>query len=580
MSGQQGGGIYWRRRITPFAAIAAIALGVGLVKGATHRDGRLDVAERYVSAWARGDFAAMYRELSGDARKRVSADRFAELHRNALALATATRMTPAEPELSDDRAVVAMQVRTRVFGAIRVTLTLPFTGDGDSARVDWRRNLSFPGVATGQQLTRETQLPVRGTLRTRDGQTLAEGDARTPGTELADVAAQTVGEIGPIPPDRALELRALGVPDDAKVGLGGLERALDTQLIGRPGGVLRAGGAVLAQSSPRQAQPVRTTVSPEVERAAVTALAGRLGGVVALDPRSGEILAFAGIAFSGLQPPGSTFKMITLTGALEHRATQLSDSFPVQTEALLSGVALGNANGEACGGTLAQSFAESCNSVFAPLGVALGADKLVATAEKYGFNAKPDIAGAATSTIPAAGDIGDDLAVGSTAIGQGRVQATTLQMAAVAATIGMRGRRPRLTLNLATARRGDAPARQAVSAATARIADRLMIDVVRHGTGVAAAIPGVKIAGKTGTAELESTQECDVAEDPEASDETCDSGNDPTDTDAWFAAYAPAGDGRPRIAVCVMLVRNGAGGDTAAPAARQVIAAALQRKTS
>jgi len=579
VSGQQGSGIYWRRRITPFAIVAAIALGAGLVKGAIHRDARLDIAERYVAAWARGDFTAMYRELSADARKRVDPTRFAELHREALGLATATRVTPGEPELQDDAAVVALQVRTRIFGLIRVALRLPFEGDGDAAKVDWRRHLSFPGVTEGQELARDTQMPPRGTLQTRDGRTLAEGDARTPDPELADVAAQTVGEIGPIPPERAAELLAFGVPDDAKVGLGGLERALDEQLIGRPGGVLRAGGQVLAQSTPRQARAVRTTVAPALERAAVAALAGRLGGVVALDPRSGEILAFAGIAFSGLQPPGSTFKMITLTGALEHRAARLSDSFPVQTEAILSGVALGNANGENCGGTLAHSFAESCNSVFGPLGVKLGAERLVQTAEKYGFNAKPDIVGAATSTIPAADEIGDALAVGSTAIGQGRVQATTLQMASIAATIGMRGKRPRLTLDLATARRGDAARKQVVSRETARIADRLMIDVVRHGTGTLAAIPGVRIAGKTGTAELKSTQECEVADDPEASNETCDTGNDPTDTDAWFAAYAPAGDGRPRIAVCVMLVRNGAGGDTAAPAARQVIAAALQRKT-
>ncbi|HEX6390080.1 MAG TPA: penicillin-binding transpeptidase domain-containing protein, partial [Solirubrobacteraceae bacterium] len=349
--------------------------------------------------------------------------------------------------------------------------------------------------------------------------------------------------------------------------------------IGHPGGTLRAGGTVLAHSRPRQAPAVRTTVAPDLERTAVAALAGRLGGVVALDPRSGEILAFAGIAFSGLQPPGSTFKMITLSGALEHGATSLSDSFPVQTGALLSGVELANANGESCGGSLANSFAESCNSVFGPMGVELGPERLVATAEKFGFNSKPDIAGAATSTIPAAGEIGDDLAVGSTAIGQGRVQATALQMASVAATIGLRGERPRLTLDLNAARRGDdAPARRAMSAKTARIAERLMLGVVRYGTGTAAAIPGVKVAGKTGTAELKSTQECEVSEDPEASDETCDSGNDPTDTDAWFAAYAPAGDGRPRVAVGVMLVRSGAGGDTAAPVARELIAAALRRR--
>lgn len=564
--------------------LGALAFLVGVVAGARHHDGRLDVADRYAAAWAKGDWAAMYGELSDDARGRVSLAGFAQAHRAALATATAAALTPGAARAGDEDGTVdvPMVVRTRIFGTVRTTLRLPLSGDGDAARVDWRPYLSFPGVRPGQQLTRETRMPPRGTLETRDGRVLAKGDARTPDPGVADVAAQTVGQIGPIPQERAAELRALGVPDGTKVGLGGLERALDTQLLGRPGGILRAGGVVLGRGEPRQARSVRTTVDADLERTAVAALAGRLGGVVALDPRTGEILAFAGIAFSGLQPPGSTFKMVTLSGALEAGVTKPSEQFPVQTAATLSGVELSNANGESCGGSLANSFAESCNSVFGPLGVRLGPEKLVATAERFGFNAAPDIAGAATSTLPQGDAIGDDLAVGSTAIGQGLVQATTLQMASVAATIGRRGVRPRLTLDLSEARSrarrpADAPVRRAVSERTARTTEKMMLGVVRYGTGVAAAIPGVKVAGKTGTAELENTHDCQVSDDPEASDETCTSGNDPTDTDAWFAAYAPAGEGRPRVAVCVMLVRSGAGGDTAAPAARSVLAAALKR---
>jgi cell division protein FtsI/penicillin-binding protein 2 len=92
-----------------------------------------------------------------------------------------------------------------------------------------------------------------------------------------------------------------------------------------------------------------------------------------------------------------------------------------------------------------------------------------------------------------------------------------------------------------------------------------MVDVVEYGTGVAARIPGVVVAGKTGTAELEDTR------GPNAGVNQSDSSN----TDAWFTAFAPAH--RPRIAVGVMFVRAGAGGETAAPAARAVLAAALGR---
>ena len=184
---------------------------------------------------------------------------------------------------------------------------------------------------------------------------------------------------------------------------------------------------------------MRTTISTAVQSAAVAALGDRLGGVVAMDPRTGGVLAASGIGFSGLQPPGSTFKILTVTGALEAHLTSPSRAYPVETKATLEGVDLANANGEACGGTLVQSFAESCNSVFAPLGAKLGARRLVDVAERFGFNHDSEIPGAAMSTIPPAEEIGDDLAVGSSAIGQGRVQATALQMAIVASTIGLRG---------------------------------------------------------------------------------------------------------------------------------------------
>ncbi len=553
------------------AGVAVLSAGAVVVL-AGGDDAEVSVAREYARAFARQDPGALYPLLSEETRARITRTRFVELHRRALATATVERIVPGPArQVGDHRVDIPFTVRTRVFGTVRRTLALSFTPDGDRPGVDWQRNLVFPGVPRGAELARTVRLPKRATLLSRDEQVLARGDARTPDPAVADVAAQTVGRLGPIPEARAAELAAAGVPSGALVGISGLERALDEQLRGRPGGILSAGGVLLGQRAPRQAQAVRSTIAPGVERATVAALGGRLGGAVAIVPKTGELLAFAGIAFSGLQPPGSTFKMVTVAGALENGVTDMKATFPVQTAATLEGVALQNANGESCGGSLANSFAQSCNSVFGPLGAKLGAARLVATAEHFGFNRAPDIAGAATSTLPSADEIGDDLAVGSTAIGQGRVLATALQMATVAATIGLGGRRPHLTLR-AGEHADNTRLKPVIDPSAARATGRLMLDVVAYGTGRAAAIPGVKVAGKTGTAELESTQACTAADE---NPESCQDASVTTDTDAWFAAIAPGDATTPKVAVGVLLVRSGAGGDTAAPVARQMLVAAL-----
>ena len=408
-------------------------------------------------------------------------------------------------------------------------------------------------------------MPPRATIEARDGTPLAEGEARL--SELGALAAEIAGRVGPAPPERAEELERQGVPTGAPVGLTGLEREFDTELSGTPGGTLFAGRRRVAVVSPRPGSDVRTTIDPDLQRAAVEALAGRFGGVAVLRPRDGEVLALAGIAYSAPQPPGSTFKIITLAGALEAGEARPSSRYPVETAASLEGVELENANGEACGGTLKEAFAHSCNSVFAPMGARLGADRLVAAAERFGFNRDPGLVAAARSTLPAADAIGDDLAVGSTAIGQGAVLATPLLMAGIAAAIGEDGMWPEPTL-----RKGAEPRRRrATTARVARTVRRFMRAVVTSGTGVAAAIPGVAVAGKTGTAELRDTTNDDpVPEEPGAPPPP----PDPTDTDAWFTAFAPARD--PEVAVAVMLVGQGAGGETAAPVARMVLEAALR----
>jgi cell division protein FtsI/penicillin-binding protein 2 len=489
---------------------------------------------------------------------------------------------------------VPVTVDTRLFGALSLDFTLRTVADGTlGTRIAWSRSLAFPGLRPGELLSRDTRLPRRATLLARDGSVLAESPTgpdpvvsaeATRNSPLGNVAEAVVGAVGPAPVGRRQELEEQGVPYDASVGLSGLELAFDDRLRGIAGGELLAGSRVLAYAAPRPAPAVRTSVSPTLQSAAVTALGGQLGGIVALAPSTGQILAVAGIGLDGLQPPGSTFKMVTTTGVLEAKIATAHSVFPYATFATLDGVKLSNANGEECGGTLELAFAVSCNSVFTPLGVKLGAGRLVATAERFGFNRAPGITGASESTLPPASQIQGELDLGSTAIGQGQVLATPLEMATVAATIADGGRRPQPTF----LQGHPAPRVSVTSDSVAHTMRRLMIGVVREGTGTSAAIPGVTVAGKTGTAELRSSAElksscASTASASESSSTTspppgkegCQgSESEAANTDAWFAAFAPALD--PRIVVCVMLVKDGAGGTTAAPVAREVLEAALQ----
>jgi cell division protein FtsI/penicillin-binding protein 2 len=554
------------RRAAPLALVAAAAFAIGATAGARHEPSDRRVVASFAAAWERGDYATMHALLTDTARRRTSLRRFTNAYRRAAETATLTRLRTGPPRKLDD-GVLALPVTaaTRVFGSVQSRMEMPVEDSGGEERIAWKPHLVFPGLRAGDRLERATRMPPRGTLEARDGTPIAEGDARL--SELGPLASEIAGRVGPAPPERAQELRRRGLPPDAPVGLNGLERQFEDELAGTPGGILRAGPRVLASTQPRPGGAVRTTIDPEVQRAAVEALAGRYGGIAVLRPRDGEVLALAGVAYSAPQPPGSVFKIVTLAGALDAGVVKPRDSFPVETSTTLEGVELENANGESCGGSLEHSFAHSCNTVFAPLGARLGAERLVAAAERFGFNEDPPLAGAARSTIPAASEIGDDLAVGSTAIGQGKVLATPLLMAEVAAAVGEHGRRPRPTLlKGAGGTRGEA-----TSPATARTLTRFMRAVVTGGTGVAANVPGVKVAGKTGTAELRST----VSEDPEP----LEPGEEPpkedvTDTTAWFAAFAPMR--KPRIAVAVMLVGQGAGGDTAAPAARTVLERSLK----
>ena len=548
-----------RTRLIPVVGGAAVlALVAGLVMGGLRQSADERTADEFTAAWLRHDYDAMHGMLTPDAQARYPREDFERAYHDAAATATGFELSVGDPEGERDGAVVVpVQMRTRMFGAIEDDILLPVEGK----RVAWSPNLVFPGLSPGEALSRKAEPARRGRLLSRDGKVLAEGPPEARVSPLGALGGSIAGSMGEA--DGEAERRkvyARGFDADALIGISGLERIFERELAGVPSGRLLAGDRVIARGRGRPGRNMRTTIDSRLQQAAVTALAGRLGGVAALDARTAEVRALAGIAFSAPQPPGSTFKIITTTPALERHLVRKRDTFPVVSEAIIDGVPLQNANGEFCGGTFKDSFAHSCNSVFAPLGVKVGARGLVDAAKRYGFNAPPSLVGEMPSTLPPANEIVSPLEVGSTAIGQGKVLATPLVMASVAQTIASGGVRTVPSLRLGGSRRRVRVTRPRV----ARVLEELMIDVVEYGTGTAAALPGVKVAGKTGTAELEDTR-VQEGEEPPASD--------PLNTDAWFTAYAPAG--RPKIAVAVMLVRAGAGGATAAPAARIVLDEAL-----
>lgn len=508
----------------------------------------------YAQAWTQGDFARMYSLLDGASQRQLTEAQFTAAYQSAAETATLQRVSLVRVGNQSGALVpLAMVAKTRIFGDIRQTLLVPVDLQGSQPTVRFSSTLLFPGLRPGEPLTRSVTLPPRATLLARNGVPLAEGPDRT--SPIPDVASQITGQLGPIPSAQRAMYAALGYPPDAKVGLDGLEHVFQFKLAGTPGGTLKAGSRVLAQTDPKPGKTVRTTIDPAIERAAVTAMGDRYAGIAAMDPRTGAVLALAGVAFSALQPPGSTMKIVTTTGALEAGIVKITDTFPIMTESDVGGYILHNAGGEACGGTLLNAFAVSCNSVFAPLGVKLGAARLVNVAERFGFNQPPTIPGEAESTIPSASRIGDDTDVGSSAIGQGQVLATALEMTDVAATIGMGGRRP-----LPTLQAGQPPRFVHVTSPhVASLMQKMMIAVVQFGTGTAAQIPGITVAGKTGTAELGNPSLA---------------GNSNSNTDAWFVGYAPVG--APKIVVGALFPNQGGGGQVAAPPVHDVIAAALQ----
>jgi cell division protein FtsI/penicillin-binding protein 2 len=561
-------------RTLPLAVVALVAFIVGVSAGSGGSPEK-DAAGRFADAWARKDFKAMYAELNQGSRRRVSLKDFETAYREAEETATAREVdagSPGDGESRGDRKVVPvdMSVQTVAFGTIEQELEVPYADGG----IEWDESLVFPGLRQDEQLAAQVELAERAPILARDGTPLAEGPAEEREHPIGSAAIDVTGEVGEAPEEEWPQLARHGFSPETPVGITGLERAFNARLAGKPGGKLLAVSAdgssvrTLGQSSPRKGAPVKTTIDPDLQEVAVSALAGRAGGVAVLDAQRGDVRALAGQAFSAPQPPGSTFKIVTTTAALEAGKVSLDDEFEITNGVNVGGRFLNNANGEYCGGTFREAFAESCNAVFAPLGPAVGNDKLVEVAERYGFNSPPSLYAPKIirevepeePTIPT--EIGEEIDLGVSAIGQGEVLATPLEMANVAQAVGNDGVRMPTSIVANRKLRPHAEPVRVMSPKISHELTELMIGVVTEGTGTAAAIPQAQVAGKTGTAEL----------GPKPGEE--ESENPVQIKDAWFSAFAPAD--KAKLAVGVLLIEaEAAGGEVAAPIAAEVLSAGL-----
>jgi penicillin-binding protein A len=559
-------------RAIPLAAIALVAFILGAIAGNPGSPEK-ETAQRFAEAWAAEDYAGMYAELNEESRRRITRKAFVRAYREAAEVATLRSIVAeaaADPAERDGTTFVPvpLEAGTAAFGRVAAELPVPVADGG----VAWDASLVFPGLRRGERLENRVSLAPRAAILAADGTPLAEGSAAEREHPLGSAAIDVTGEIGTAEEDELPALARRGFPPETPVGVSGLERAFNTRLAGTPGGSLLAvggeGARILSQSKPRPGAPVKTTIDPDLQVATVEALGGQSGGVAVLDARDGNIRALAGFAFSAPQPPGSTFKIVTTVAALQKGVLSLDEEYPIVDGASVGGRFISNADGELCGGTFPEAFAHSCNAYFAPLGPEIGNEELVGAAERFGFNSPPTLYAdrilaevePAESTIPE--EIGEDVDLGVSAIGQGEVLATPLQIASVAQTVANGGLRAPTSIVANPKLRPQAKPVRVMSRKLAADLTELMVGVVVEGTGPAGAIPEAQVAGKTGTAELGPKPGSEGEEEPEQI------------TDAWFTAFAPAN--KPRLAVGVMLIEaEASGGEVAAPIAAQILSAGI-----
>ena len=419
----------------------------------------------------------------------------------------------------------------------------------------------------------------RGLIQGFDGSTIA-GDVKRAGFYYRTYPQ------GPVAP------QIVGY-DSPRYGQTGIESSLNGYLSGSQAGTQSLVDRLLGRHNP--GANVQLTIVPAVQKVAQSVLGAQLGAIVALDPRTGAILAAASApsynpatidtsfkalaknpdapllsrVTQGLYPPGSSFKVVTATAALNLGKVTPTTPFYDSGVYDIYGGKVTNYHGEVYGAhDFTKALTDSINTTFAKVGTLIGQAALIDQMVHYGFYKTPPLELPAGMVYPSGRYQGprllptsaamNPLDVAWAAVGQENVLATPLQMALVAAGVADSGQvmKPylvqRVTSSGGKVLQSAAPSlwTTATTPATAQTLNTMMQQVVKAGTGTAAALAGIEVAGKTGTAQRGASNV------------------------AWFIAFAPAND--PKVAVAVTIENTlFTGGDVAAPLAAQVIKAAL-----
>ena len=413
----------------------------------------------------------------------------------------------------------------------------------------------------------EEQRIKRGIIRAADGQLLAANRA-LPGDRYE--RRYPAGELF----SHAIGFTSL---DRGRIGL---EEYYNDALTGRRTDPI---GALERLLGPRDVgDDLRTTLAPAAQEVAYEGLAGRNGAVVALEVETGAVRVLAATptfdptdpanaetfnrATQGRFPPGSTFKTVTAAAALDSGRYQAGSQVDGRNGKIISGTPLNNFGNQDYGAIdLTFALTNSVNTVWAEVGETLGKETMGEYMERFGFYEDPPLDYPDDQMVPS-GEYGprgrllsptsDRIDVGRMAIGQDKLLVTPLQMASVAQTLANGGVRmePRLVEAVIDpdGRTIDEPlpeeARRVISGPTAGAVADMMRNVVREGTGTAAALEGVEVAGKTGTAEIDIQRRINTL---------------------WFIGFTD------KVAVAAVVERQqgGFGGTVAAPIAKAVLEA-------